>query len=113
MMRTMMPTGTIVMIIGIMPRIAPHMTVIMPTVIVVVMCPMMTPPKRIAGHVVPIIPVAPCRNHIGIHAIVVDIPFPTGPQSTAIHHIPIERTAHRNGIARIAETDNAHGILIV
>ena len=75
--------------------------------------PMTTPSVGIAHHVVRIVPVARCGEHVGIHTIVIDIPLPAGPERTAIDYIPIERTAHGDSIARIAETHDAHGILII
>lgn len=125
MVVTMVPSGVVSMKVGIEPWVIPHVTIVLPTIVIApMMSPMeammigpriapRTPAKRVAHHVVPIVPIARGGKHISIHAVVVDIPIPTGPQGTAIDHIPVERTAYGNGIARIAETDDAHGILIV
>ena len=123
-MMGMMPCGIVVVEIGVVPRVIPYMTIEIPArvapmmsvviaIVIAMMSPIGIPTHGIVHHIIPIIPVAPCGEDIGIHAIIVYIPFPAGPQGTSIHHIPIERTAHRNGVARIAETDDAHGILIV
>lgn len=123
MMMAIIPTGIIVVEIGIKPRVIPHMTIVVAIVITRIIAPMIammhprttprTPSIGIARHIVPVIPVTPCGEHIGIHAIVIYIPFPARPQSTAIHDIPVERTAHGNSVAGTAETDDAHGILVV
>lgn len=126
MMMTHMPAGIIVVEVGIEPRVVPYMTIELPSIIVVapVMSPIhavmvhpriapRAPTEGIARHVIPIVPVARGGEHVGIHAVIIDVPLPAGPQGTAIYHIPVERTAHGDGIARIAETDDAHGILIV
>jgi hypothetical protein len=119
MMMTVMPTGTIPRIIGQMPTNLPTIIMIAPVnspMIAVVSVPMITPcapSPRVVHVIVPIEPIARCGNHISIHTIVVHIPLPTRPKRTSIHHIPIERAAHRNGIAWIAETDDAHSILVI
>ena len=120
----MMPTGMIAIEIGVVPGIIPQMAIeaapmmcpmmsIVPTPMMVPMTAPRTPTKGIAHPIVPIEPIAGCREHIGIQPIVINIPIPTGPQGTAIYNIPVERTAHGDSIAWIAETDDAHGILIV
>ncbi len=63
--------------------------------------------------VVPIVPIASSGEYVGIEAIIVYIPIPAGPQSATIHDIPVERAAHGNCMARIAETDNTHSVLVV
>ena len=120
-MMTRMPTGIIVVEVGIIPRIIPHMAIVIAGVIPPVVTiriairitPMITPSERIAHAIVPVVMVACCREHIGIHTIVIHIPVPTGPQGTAIHDIPVERTTHRDSVAGTAKTDDAHGILII
>ena len=116
---SVMPTGIIPRVMGHMPTELPTIIMIAPMkspMIAVVGIPMITPrapSQRIVHIIVPIVPVARCGNHISIHTIIIDIPLPTGPKCTTIHYIPIERTAHWNSIARIAETDDAHSILVV
>lgn len=127
-MMAVMPTWIITRIasieVRIVPGIIPYITVestpVVSPMVTVVPSPMMvpmasprTPTERIAHPIVPIEPIAGCREHIGIQPIVINIPIPTGPQGTAIYNIPVERTAHGDSIAWIAETDDAHGILIV
>ena len=112
------PTRMIAVVVGIAPRVIPHRAMVCPPIMAAPMIAVGVPPMereaiRGSHHIVPIVPVAPCRKHIGIHTIIIYVPVPAGPQGTTIHHIPIERTAHGDGIARITETDDAHGILIV
>lgn len=121
MVRTVVPTGVIAMEVRVMPRVVPQMSIIvaspmMPPMKTMMICPRVapcTPSEGIVHPIVPIVPVARSREYVGIHAVIVDIPVPAGPQRTAIHHIPVERTAHGDSIARIAETDDTHSILIV
>ena len=121
-MMAYMPSGiptTITVEVGIEPRVVPRATIAAPAPIATIMRIMVgivavvTPTIVVTHHIVTVIPVKRCGEHVGIHAIIVDVPLPAGPERTAIHHIPIERTAHGNGIARIAEAHDAHGILVV
>ena len=68
MVRTIVPTRRVVMVgmIGVVPGVAPRMIVIVPTVVVVVMRPVVMPAKGIAGHIVPVVPVGPRGNDIGV-----------------------------------------------
>lgn len=113
-----MPTGMIAVVMRTIPRVIPHRAMVCPPVmaapmIAVRVSPMEGEAIRGSRHIVPIVSVAPRRKHIGIHTIIIYVPVPAGPQGATIHHVPIERAAHRDGIARITETDDAHGILIV
>ena len=121
-MMTYMPCGipTIITVeIRIEPRVVPHASIATPSPIATIMRVMVgivavaTPAIVVSHHIITIIPVARCGEHVGIHTIVIDIPLPAGPQRTAIHYIPIEGTAHGDGIARITESHDAHGILVV
>ena len=71
---------------------------------------MPTPTHGIVEAPVPPQAVGIGRERIGIESVIEHIPFP---RRKHIDHFPIKRTAHRDGITRIAETDNAHGIFIV
>jgi hypothetical protein len=86
-MMPMMPIRMVAIEVGVIPRVIPHMAVMVAIVIIPMIAVMMTigvtpigaPAHRIARHVIPIIPVASGGEDISIHAIIVDIPFPTGP----------------------------------
>jgi hypothetical protein len=78
--RAMRPTGMIAMVMMMVPRTPPHMAMISP--VIPMMTIISTPRTSVVGiphHIVPIIPIARCREHIGIHAVIIDIPIPTGP----------------------------------
>ena len=62
---------------------------------------------------IPIVPVIRGGEDVGIKSVVVDIPVPHRPQSAAIDDIPIERAADGDGVARVAEADDAHGHLVI
>lgn len=117
-MMMVIPAQMMTMTVGTAPRIIPHRAMVCPPImaapmIAVGVSPMEGEAIRGSRHIVPIVSVAPRRKHIGIHTIIIYVPVPAGPQGATIHHVPIERAAHRDGIARITETDDAHGILIV
>ena len=87
-MMPMVPTRIVVMEVGIEPGVVPHMAIMISVVIVPIMSPVAamvigtaprTPPEGIAHPIIPVVPVARRREHIGIHAIVVDVPIPAGP----------------------------------
>lgn len=87
-MMPMVPTGIVVMEVGIEPGVVPHMAIMISVVIVPMMPPVAamvigaaprTPAEGIAHAIVPVVPVARGGEHIGIHAIVVDVPIPAGP----------------------------------
>ena len=62
---------------------------------------------------VPIIPVVRRGEYIGIKTVVVNVPVPDWPQTAAIDNIPVKRAADGNGVTRVAEADDAHGILVI
>ena len=88
-MMAVMPTGVIAVETGIIPRVVPYVTIeaimtapMVSPMITIMIRPMMvprTPPEGIAHHIIPIMPVVRRGEHVGIHAIVIDIPLPTGP----------------------------------
>ena len=69
-----------------------------------------TPPAVRIEAPVPPQAVAERREYISIQPVSIYIPVPG---VKPVNHIPIKRTAHTDGIPRIAETDNARGVFIV
>ena len=96
-------------------RMMPRPAVVIPRVVPAAPAPTpavvgIPPPAEGVEPPIPPQAVAERGEGIGVEAVIVDVPVP---RVQPVDHVEVEGAADGDGVARIAETDDARGILVV